>query len=133
MTPSLGLKHPQPDVCARPSAVRKEEMLDRTASTGELWVMPQATWGVSVMEHNVRDVGLEMRLMIFIATGFFLMACETLNETSVRDMPTGYLCTFLDPNTWITTSNERQAVFGELKRRNADCILPSGTSKPKGT
>jgi hypothetical protein len=47
MTPSLGLKHPQPDVCATPSRVRKEEMLDRTASTGELSVMSQATWGMS--------------------------------------------------------------------------------------
>lgn len=72
-------------------------------------------------------------LAIAIIAPLALAGCETINEGSVKDMPTGYLCTFLDPNTWVTTSDERQAIFAELERRNADCILPSGTSKPAGT
>ena len=60
-----------------------------------------------------------------------LGACSgPMTPTSVKEMPTGYLCTFLDPGTWITTGSERSAVFAELKKRNADCILPGGTSKP---
>lgn len=43
MTPSLGLKRPQPDVCARPAEVRREEMPDRTTSSGDLSIMPQST------------------------------------------------------------------------------------------
>ena len=58
-----------------------------------------------------------------------LTACESINEQTVKDMPTGYLCTFLDPNTWITTGNERAAIFKELKARDADCVLRAGTSK----
>ena len=58
-----------------------------------------------------------------------LAGCVEVNETSVTQMPTGYLCSFLDPNTWTTTARERQAIFQELKRRNADCILPSGAAK----
>ena len=69
--------------------------------------------------------------MAFICCGvFFLSGCATVNEKTVEDMPTGYLCQFLDPNTWITTNAERSAIFKELKKRDADCILPSGTSKP---
>ncbi len=48
MTPPLGLKHPQPDVCA----VRSEETLDRTASSDHFIIQRQATWGMSVMETN---------------------------------------------------------------------------------
>lgn len=58
-----------------------------------------------------------------------LAGCETVNDQTVQDMPTGYLCSFLDPNTWISTSEERAAIFKELKERNADCVLPAGTSK----
>jgi hypothetical protein len=47
MTPSLGLKHPQPDVCARPSRVRSEEMLDRMASVGDCRATGGSTWGPS--------------------------------------------------------------------------------------
>ena len=53
-----------------------------------------------------------------------------MTATSVQEMPTGYLCTFLDPNTWTTTGSERSVIFAELKKRDADCILPGGTSKP---
>lgn len=58
-----------------------------------------------------------------------LAGCETINDQTVQDMPTGYLCTFLDPNTWVTTGKERAAIFKELKERNADCVLRAGTSK----
>ena len=69
-------------------------------------------------------------LIAGVAVFGFLAGCVTVNNTTVKDMPTGYLCQFLDPNTWISTSAERAAVFAELKVRDADCVLPSGTSKP---
>ena len=72
-------------------------------------------------------------MMIAAVTGAGLLAgCGyvTVNDATVKDMPTGYLCQFLDPNTWISTSAERAAIFAELKVRDADCVLPSGTSKP---
>jgi hypothetical protein len=58
-----------------------------------------------------------------------LSACVTANSETVKDMPTGYLCGFLDPNTWVTTDAERKAIFAELKARDADCVLPSGSAK----
>ena len=73
-----------------------------------------------------------IRLVLkFSAVGFALAACSgPINETTVKDMPTGYLCSVLDPNTWVTAGSERRAIFAELKRRNADCVLPSGAAKP---
>ena len=32
-----------------------------------------------------------------------LAGCDTVNDETVKDMPTGYLCSMLDPNTWITS------------------------------
>ena len=63
----------------------------------------------------------------------FVAGCQTVNEITVREMPTSYLCQYLDANTWITTQAERSAIFKELRERKADCILRSGTSKPAGT
>ena len=69
-------------------------------------------------------------MMITAVTGAsFLAGCVTVNDATVKDMPTGYLCQFLNPNTWISTSTERTSIFKELKDRDADCVLPSGTSK----
>lgn len=48
LNPPLGVKHPKPRDCARPSAIRSEETLDRTASSGNLDLNRQATWGMSV-------------------------------------------------------------------------------------
>lgn len=50
-TPPLGLKHPQPDVCA----VRSEVTLDRTASSGHFFIQRQTTWGMSVDGYHVPD------------------------------------------------------------------------------
>lgn len=72
---------------------------------------------------------LSRLLPTFVIIGL-LASCVTVDNTTVKDMPTGYLCQFLDPNTWISTAAERQAIFDELKARDADCVLPSGTSKP---
>ena len=58
-----------------------------------------------------------------------LAGCDTVNDETVKDMPTGYLCSMLDPNTWITSQQDRNAIFKELKARDADCVLRAGTSK----
>jgi len=57
-----------------------------------------------------------------------LTACAAVNSTTVKDMPSGQLCSFLDPNTWISTEAERQAIYAELKARGQDCVLPSGAA-----
>jgi len=57
-----------------------------------------------------------------------LTACTTVNSSTVQDMPSGQLCAFLDPNTWIASNAERQAIYAELKARNQDCVLPSGAA-----
>jgi hypothetical protein len=59
-----------------------------------------------------------------------LAGCDSVNDETVKDMPTGYLCSMLDPNTWITSGQDRAAIFKELKVRDADCVLRAGTSKP---
>ena len=64
-----------------------------------------------------------------IAAGL-LSGCVTVNDATVKEMPTSYLCQFLDANTWMSTQSERSAIFKELKARGQDCILPSGTAKP---
>jgi hypothetical protein len=58
-----------------------------------------------------------------------LTACVTVNKETVQDMPSGYLCSLLNPDAWISTASEKKAIFQELKKRNEDCILPQGTSK----
>mgnify|MGYP006982512724 CR=1 FL=1 len=59
----------------------------------------------------------------------FVSGCVTVDSNTVKEMPTGYLCSFLDPNTWISNEQERAAIFAELKVRDADCVLPSGASR----
>jgi S1-C subfamily serine protease len=49
-----------------------------------------------------------------------LAACETVNVTTVKDMPTAKLCDFLGPN-WITLQSERDAIFSELEARGENC------------
>ena len=61
-----------------------------------------------------------------VAALTIVSGCVTVDSSTVQEMPTGYLCSFLDPNTWISTESERSAIFAELKERKADCILPSG-------
>ena len=75
---------------------------------------------------------LMRNMMIAGVAGAGLLAgCNsvTVNDVTVKDMPTGYLCQFLNPDTWISTSAERTSIFKELKDRDADCVLPTGTSK----
>ncbi len=55
-----------------------------------------------------------------------ITACTTVDSSTVKDMPSGQLCAFLDPNTWIASEAERQAIYAELKARKQDCVLPSG-------
>lgn len=64
-----------------------------------------------------------------VAALTIVSGCVTVDSTTVQEMPTGYLCSFLDPNTWISTEAERSAIFAELKERNADCVLPSGAAR----
>lgn len=72
---------------------------------------------------------LKFYLVGAVAALTFVSGCVTVDSSTVQEMPTGYLCSFLDPNTWISTEAERSAIFAELKKRNADCVLPSGAAR----
>ncbi|MDU9005740.1 hypothetical protein [Sedimentitalea todarodis] len=66
---------------------------------------------------------VSLTLLMTLAAG-----CTTVDSTTVKNMPSGELCSFLDPNTWIVSGAERQAIYAELKARNQDCILPTGAA-----
>lgn len=68
------------------------------------------------------------KVLVVIAL-IFVSGCVTVDSNTVKEMPTGYLCSFLDPNTWISTEQERSAIFAELRSRGADCVLPSGAAR----
>lgn len=69
-----------------------------------------------------------MKPILYLATLLAMTACTTLNSETAKNTPSGQLCAFLDPNTWIITEAERQAIYAELQARKQDCVLPSGAA-----
>lgn len=123
---SAGLCRPRRNPLTLPFRPLNTKTLDHPAQAGELHFEIQSTTGTLIEGNEMKVTTVGVYLVLFAA----LAGCVTVNDRTVKDMPTGYLCQFLDPNTWLSTAAERQAIFDELKLRNADCILPSGTSKP---
>lgn len=72
---------------------------------------------------------MKLKFCALFVVAALLPGCVTVNNETVKEMPTGYLCSLLDPNTWISTAPERSAIFSELRVRGADCTLPSGSSR----
>ena len=60
----------------------------------------------------------------FIATSVVLLSACTgpVNEQTVLDMPTGYLCRILDSSEYISLPSEQKAIYAELERRGEDCV-----------
>lgn len=60
----------------------------------------------------------------FIATSVVLLSACTgpINEQTVSDMPTGYLCRILDSNEYISLPSEQKAIYAELERREEGCV-----------
>jgi len=68
-------------------------------------------------------------LLVAFAALTLTTGCVTVDSSTVQEMPSGYLCSLLDPNTWISTEAERSAIFAELNERGDDCVLPSGAAR----
>ena len=51
---------------------------------------------------------------------FFSLGCVTVNPQTVTHMPDFRLCEFLGPG-WISTVNERKAIYDELRKRGVEC------------
>ena len=71
------------------------------------------------------------KLALILLTYFIFFAsagCVTVDHTTAPTFSGFQLCDFLTPN-WITLSDERIAIIGELKKRNLTCMGGVQTSK----
>ena len=60
---------------------------------------------------------------ILISSVFLgLASCVTVNDETVKDMPTAFLCRLMDSREYITLPHEQQSVYRELERRQVDCV-----------
>lgn len=58
-----------------------------------------------------------------IAAAGFLVGCTgPINQETVADMPTGYLCRILDSDEYISLPSEQRAIYAELERRGEQCV-----------
>lgn len=74
-----------------------------------------------VVKMPTRGMARAAFLVLSVAS---LAACETVNSTTVAEMPSGYLCDMLGPE-WVTLPSERRAIFEELERRGEQCLPTS--------
>ena len=69
--------------------------------------------------------GLAMlsRQILLFGCGLSLAACTgPVNDATVRDMPTGYMCRLLNSDEYISLPQEQRAIYAELERRGAECV-----------
>lgn len=60
--------------------------------------------------------------VIFVCGVLTVAACTgPVNDQTVRDKPTGYLCRILGPD-YISLPSEQEAIYRELERRGAQCV-----------
>lgn len=59
---------------------------------------------------------------IAISVVMFSACTGPINEQTVGDMPTGYLCRILDSSEYISLPSEQKAIYAELERRDEDCV-----------
>lgn len=66
------------------------------------------------------------KLTFLAAAAVMLVGCESVEMTqeTVKGMPSGFLCEALGPN-WITTVDERVAIYAELESRRVECMPAS--------
>lgn len=62
-----------------------------------------------------------MRWLMLVAV-VAVAGCETVNNETVKDMPSGYLCRMLDSREYISLPSEQRAIYAELERRGVECI-----------
>ena len=60
---------------------------------------------------------------LFAIGAVALGACTgPVNESTVGDMPTGYLCRILDSSEYISLPSEQSAIYAELEKRGDECV-----------
>lgn len=63
-----------------------------------------------------------MTKIVFLLVGLTLLSCTgPLNEETMADMPTSYLCRILSPD-YISLPSEQLAIYKELERRGQQCV-----------
>ena len=66
---------------------------------------------------------MNRRLFMTVIFGISLSSCTgPVNQTTVRDMPTGYMCRILDSREYITLPSEQRAIYAELEMRGQQCV-----------
>jgi hypothetical protein len=65
--------------------------------------------------------------LILVGVGTLTACTGPVNESTVRDMPTGYMCRILDSSEYLSLPSEQRAIYAELERRGDECI--DGTQK----
>lgn len=65
---------------------------------------------------------MKTKAAFVIISSVLCAACTgPVNERTVIDMPTGYLCRILGDD-YISLPSEQRAIYGELERRGAQCV-----------
>lgn len=61
--------------------------------------------------------------LFFSAVGAMIISGCTgpINNDTIADKPTGYLCRLLGPE-YITLPSEEEAIYRELERRDTQCV-----------
>lgn len=64
-----------------------------------------------------------MRFYLILASAIPLAACTgSINETTIKDMPTGYICRILDSIEYLSLPSEQRTIYGELEKRKETCV-----------
>lgn len=45
-----------------------------------------------------------------------------IDDETVRDMPTGFMCNALNSDEWLVMPKEQIAIYKELERRGETCV-----------
>ena len=86
------------------------------------FVSKRSVIGVRVLEVE-ESQGFKSRCRFPILAAFLVLASACtgpINEETVVDMPTGYICDILGPD-YLSVPQERLALFRELERRGEEC------------
>lgn len=66
---------------------------------------------------------MSKRSLVGYFSALVLGACTgPVNDATVRDMPTGYMCRILDSSEYMSLPSEQRAIYAELERRGEECI-----------
>jgi|GEM_PF-5388801 len=68
---------------------------------------------------------MKLNTLSMISALVFLASCTgPINNQTVKDKPTDYLCRILGPD-YISLPSEQEAIYRELEARGAQCVSTS--------